>query len=381
MSGAPTPQIIFEPIAADAAPANITSPMPDAAPGGNAASVQQGFPAITMISELAGGKPPLGQDMNGFLNLLSGHAFFLQCGQFWPYSSTLASEISGYNAGAILEMADGTGLWLNTVASNTSNPDSGGAGWVPLSAYGVTSAGAVGGTLTLSAAQARYPIVIISGALTSNLVVQVPNRLGRWLFVNATTGAFALTVRTTSNLAGVNVPSGGGLASPVEVYCIGDGNIYPTVTPLAVAIDQAPTPLTLAERTNAGYLLATYFNQNSNLEIPAVGAVIVQNTAADGFFRKIPLPDFLEQVFTSTGGGGGVCINLGPFKLQGGSCNPSGGSVAVTFPEPFTSFVFPGAISVAGGPVQTWIPTGTLTLTGMRVANSGGSSFWLAFGE
>jgi hypothetical protein len=353
MSGAPTPPVMLEPIASDASSGNITNPMPDAPPGGNAASIQLGFPAITMQSELAGGKPPLGQDMNGFLLFLSSHLFALQAGQGYQFSSTVALATAmggGYAQGAILEMADGTGYWLNTTAGNTNNPDTGGAGWVPLTAYGTTTVSSTGGILSLSAAQAKYPIIIVTGALISNLQVQLPNRLGRWLLINSTSGAFSLTALTSAGgSTGVAIPQGGP-SSPVGVYCIGDGNIYPVVTPLAVAIDQNPTPATLAERTNAGYLLATYLNQNSGLENPAVGSVFVQNTSADGFLRKISLPNFGAQLMPSSAANPGYMefpngwiLNFG-FATASPETNVS--DINVTFAKPFTTkLLLPGVIT------------------------------------
>ena len=383
MSGASYPPVILEPIASDALSGNITNPMPDAPTGTNAASVKQGFPPITMESELAGGLPPLGQDMNGFLLLLSSHLFALQAGQGYQFNASVASASAmggGYAAGAVLEMADGTGYWLSTVNNNTSNPDTGGAGWVPLTSYGMTQVSSTGGTLALTAVQAKYPIVIVSGTLTSNLLLQLPNRLGRWLIINSTTGSFTVTTLTSAGgSTGVAIPQGGP-SSPVGVYCIGDGNIYPVIAPLSVAIDQNPTPLTLAERTNVGALLARYFIQSNGLSNPAIGAVFVENIAADGALQKISLANFADQLFSSTGGSGGVCLNLGPFKLQGGPCNPAGGTVAVPFAPNFNSFVFPFATGFAGGAVQAWIVAGSLTLSGMRVGTTGGSAFWLAFG-
>jgi hypothetical protein len=293
MSGAPTPQILLEPIAADAAGGFITKPMPDAPPGDNLASIQNGFPAETMTSELAGGKPPLGQDMNGFFFLVSGHNFFVQCGQLFQYSSPLATDISGYKLGAVLGMSDGTGAWLNILDGNTSNPDTGGAGWVPGYSYGnATVTGLTGGTVALTAAQSKYPVIVLEGTLTSNLFIELPETEQEWLIVNATTGAFVTKVQTVAVLATVTVPQGG-FGSPTQVYGIGDGNIYPRVAPLSVPIDQAPNPSTLVERTNTGAVLATVFNSSEAATNPTIAFVVVD--AGDGNFQKISLANFLTQ--------------------------------------------------------------------------------------
>lgn len=390
MSGASVPQMMLEPIAADAAsgasPGDKTSPMPDAPPGGNAASIQQGFPAITMESELSGGKPPLGQDMNGFLYLLSSHLFALQAGQGYEYSSAVAGATAmggGYAVGAILEMADGTGQWLNTVDSNTSNPDTGGTGWVPLTSFGITAISSTGGTVTLSAAQARYPIILVTGALTSNLRVVFPNRLGEWRVVNSTSGAFTLTA-ASSGSAAVAIPQGGP-SSPVSVYCLGDGNgVYPVVAPLSVAIDQNPTPLTLAERTNAGYLLATYFNQNSGLENPAIGAVFVEDSAHDGYLRKIPLANFLLQIFGSVSAGSPGHIVLGTIVLQWGGPTTGGTTIVFDGSLPGTipmTLIAPFPSAEGGGPVQAYLVSGSITSNSFKVNTTGGPFYWFAIGH
>lgn len=296
MAGAPTPQTLLEAIASAAGGGFITNPMPDAPTGTNAASVQGGFPPITMQEELSGGEPPLGQDFNGYLFLLSSHTMYVQCGQPYVFNSTLAGHIGGYLAGTILGMTDGTGIWLNTVNGNSTNPDTGGAGWVPLEAYGFANiTGLTGGTVTLSAANTKYPVIVLRGALTSNLTINLPLTKQQWLIINATTGAFTVTMRTASALANVPVPAGS-FAAPVGVYGIGDGNIYPTVSPLSVPISVSPTASSLVERDNLGNVLAVRFNGNAAVENPTIGSVIVQNSTADGFLRKISLANFISQL-------------------------------------------------------------------------------------
>jgi len=218
----------------------------------------------------AGGKPPKGQDVNGVLFAITSHNYFTQAGQLFPWLSAVATAIGGYAVGTVLGSSDGSTVWFNTSANNMTNPDdpSTAAGWVSLYTYGfLTLNSLTGGTVTLNPQQAARRYIILNGSLAGNLAVVVPNTIGgRWLVINNTSGSFSVTVRTASGI-GVNVPQGG-FANPMEVY--GDGtNIYPTVAPLGVPISQAATPLTLAERDNAGQLIAAYFLGTSAFENPA----------------------------------------------------------------------------------------------------------------
>lgn len=292
----PNPVFLPQPFANNANPQYINT-IPNTSIDPGRATYDAGFPPLTMQEKVSGGRPPLGQDFNGILNALSTHIFAQQAGQLYRYSSAVSTAIGGYPVGTVLESTDGITVWFNVLAGNTSNPDANGAGWVPMFNYGHTvKSGLTGGTVTLTRLEARAGVIVLTGTLVSNLQIVLPNTFQNWLIVNATTGAFTTTVRTAAG-SGVIVAQGG-YGAPVGVY--GDGtNIYPTVAPLNLPIDQAATPLTIAQRTNAGYLLATYFNQSSNLENPTIGAVFVQNAAADGFLRKISLLNFLTQIFNN----------------------------------------------------------------------------------
>lgn len=446
MAGAPTPQKLLEAIAANAAvgplPGNKTFPMPETQPvTPNAASIQTGFNALVMTNENAGGRPPLGPDMNGLWFLVSSHTLYVECGQTYKFDSDIATAIGGYALGTILGMTDGTGLWLNNLDGNTNDPDAGGAGWVPLATYGFANiVGLTGGTVNLTAAQAKYGLIVLNGILAGNLTINFPTRAAQWLVVNRTSGAFTTTAKTASvGSTGVVIPQGG-FAGPTGIYYANDGNIYPTVPPLGVAIDQNPTPLTLVERTNAGYILATYFNQNSALENPTVGAVFVQNSANDGFLRKISLTN-LEAQMLLQGFAGQLVNGQVPFSvisqwasalfnnaaLTGVPTTPTaaagtsnsqvastafanpgvvvnangtaillpngykiqlvlapnlggGGSAAITWPVAFTNTPIAVATSIAGGSVGTWFQTGTLNRLGVTVGTSGGQPMIIAAG-
>ncbi|MFT3987179.1 hypothetical protein [Aestuariivirga sp.] len=73
-----------------------------------------------------------------------------------------------------------------------------------------------GGTTVLTSSQNRRAIVIVSGALTSNAIIQVRTAEKNWVFINQTTGAFSVTVKPASG-SGKTIPRG--LA--VQLYCDG----------------------------------------------------------------------------------------------------------------------------------------------------------------
>lgn len=306
------PPKLLEAVAAGAGGSFITNPMPEAPTGTNAASIQGGFPPKTMQNELAGGLPPLGQDMNGFLFLISSHTLWVEAGQRYLYDVDVSTAIGGYPIGTQLGMSDGSGAWLNIAAANTTNPDTGGAGWVPIESYGFTTVPVTGGTVTLTRAQSRRGVIILTGALTSNQTINLPALVQEWLIINGTTGGFTTTVKTVAGgSSGVTVPQGG-FGSPVGVYSIGDNNIYPTVAPLGVPIDQNPSALSLVQRTNAGYVLATYFNSNAGVDNLTVTNVITD--FGDGFLRKNSLSNFEAQMLLQ-GIGGQVVNGQVPFSV------------------------------------------------------------------
>lgn len=294
--GAPTPPVIPEAFAVNADPSR-RNVIPDTTVNPQRASWSLGFPPQVMTPVIAGGKPMLGPDMNGTLYMISSHTFYQQSGQAYRWDADVVSAIAGYAAGTVLGSTDGVTLWFNLVAGNSSDPDDvSGAGWVPMYSYGVTLMPATtGGLVTLTAAQASKGVIVLSGALVANLQVVVPNSLRRWLIVNTTSGAFVTTVKTAAG-AGVAIPQGG-FAAPTEVY--GDGtNIYNVVAPITIPTDVAPTPNTIALRSNNGYIFATYFNQSSAPENFTISEVFA-STASDGYLRKINPTNFAANFLLS----------------------------------------------------------------------------------
>ena len=105
-----------------------------------AASWTDGFPPLTMTAVAAGGVPPSGLDFNGIFNALSQLAIWFNAGAGFGYDPTFSSTVGGYPKGAKVLAASGVGYWLSTVDNNTTDPDTGGAGWV---LAGVTAASSV----------------------------------------------------------------------------------------------------------------------------------------------------------------------------------------------------------------------------------------------
>lgn len=102
------------------------------------ATMQEGFPAITMKSAMRGGVPPWGQDHNKILNQITDAIRWMQAGGCAFFNQTLCSKISGYPKGAMLQgKKDGEVpiLWFSVIDNNNSDPDvtiSPNNGWVKL---------------------------------------------------------------------------------------------------------------------------------------------------------------------------------------------------------------------------------------------------------
>ena len=99
-----------------------------------AASLTDGFPPLNFLPTASGGIPPAGEDHNGILNQITKWSQWMAAGGQVPYDSVFSAAIGGYPSGAILLAASGTNLWISTADNNTTDPDTGGAGWVNLTA-------------------------------------------------------------------------------------------------------------------------------------------------------------------------------------------------------------------------------------------------------
>lgn len=85
------------------------------------ASYKSGFPVITSVPKLAGGKPPEIGDFNGILCDLSTAIQFIQGGNFQTYNLEFATAINGYSKGAVIFGSDSE-LYTSLVDNNLSEP-------------------------------------------------------------------------------------------------------------------------------------------------------------------------------------------------------------------------------------------------------------------
>lgn len=147
-----------------------------------AASYTDGFPPLNFTPVNAGGVPPFGQDMNGILYDVSAHARWWAAGGPVYYDSAYQTTIGGYPKGACVQSTvTPARLWCSTVNNNTSNPDTGGAGWqYPNNA--VTATNQSGGTVAATTISA-------SGQITSTV----------------STGTAPFVVSSTTPVANLNI--------------------------------------------------------------------------------------------------------------------------------------------------------------------------------
>lgn len=95
-----------------------------------AASLTDGFPPICFVPVGAGGIPLWGADLNGILQQITAWSQWVGAGGPVGYDSGFSSAIGGYPKGAMIAAAGAPGVWwVSLVENNTTNPDTGGAGW------------------------------------------------------------------------------------------------------------------------------------------------------------------------------------------------------------------------------------------------------------
>lgn len=183
----------------------------------NGASLQDGFPPLTMTPKAGGGLPPRGADMNGILHALSSIDRWTAAGGGYTYDAAFAtdSNVNGYPKGARILRSDGMGYWINTVDGNTVDPETtvtgsgsaAAAGWRPDVQVGQTTLTMSTSNVTLTPAQYGKAVIILSGSISSNLQLILPAINATWTIVNNCTGGYTVTAKTAAG-TGVAILTG-----------------------------------------------------------------------------------------------------------------------------------------------------------------------------
>ena len=90
------------------------------------ATLNDGFPLITMTPQDAGGIAPNGQDMNGALYAISSNMVHRQKGLRIQFDPTYAAKIGGYDQGCILASNDYTRDYISLIPNNLTDPNGSG---------------------------------------------------------------------------------------------------------------------------------------------------------------------------------------------------------------------------------------------------------------
>jgi hypothetical protein len=348
----------------------------------NAASFTDGFPPSTMTPEASGGLPFFGQDMNGILYMISAYCANFAAGALSSYNATLSGDISGYPVGCVLVNANGDGMWINLVSGNTTDPDTGGAGWYPIAGAGGTSVSLASANVTLTALQAALPFLVLEGTLTGNVNVILPINSGQqWIAANICTGAFTVTVKTASG-SGVVVPATG-FAAPTSIYCDGT-NIQNTgvstagLAPLASpALTGTPTVPTASSGTNTTQAASTAMVQAALtarlatyalLASPTFSGVPTVPTASPGTSS----PQAASTAFVAAAVAALPTQKSGTFNSVNGVASVSFGITFPSVPRVFVQWNY-------ASPDTGWVVPGSITTTGFQYQNgNAGLCDWFA---
>lgn len=181
------------------------------------ASALAGYGLVALAGQLSQSMPTIPYNVNTTLVVGNRAAMVVWTGGSGTFTLPTAS-VAGDNWFTIVKNAGSGTLTvasaqnIDGVASITATPETGfivGCNGSTYYTVGKTAAAAntltqlnksVAGAVdvTLTAAEAAYSIINLTGAITANINVIVPATLMEWIFFNNTTGAFTVTVKTPS---------------------------------------------------------------------------------------------------------------------------------------------------------------------------------------
>ncbi|MEX3628077.1 MAG: hypothetical protein VB138_00065 [Burkholderia sp.] len=286
-----------------------------------AASLNDGFPPICAIKVAAGGIAPAYGDFNGAFNLITQSLRWQHAGGQYGYSSTFANDVNvgGYPRGAVLMRADNSGMWINQTDNNTTNPDTGGAGWVSAFMSGTVghvrnvamnvTAASASGTLTadeivVATALAGQKYVLGAFSKTINLATTgaggmdtgsapASGFVALYAIYNPTTGASALlATNATSSTApnvygGANMPTGYTASALVSVWPTNASSQFSVASQVDRSVSFSPLTALSTSTTQASptsFSVAACIPRNARM---ARGSVSVQSSAANANLQSV----------------------------------------------------------------------------------------------
>jgi hypothetical protein len=206
---------------ANSAPAANSNAIPQASQIGTtigAASLTDGFPPVCLLPVGAGGVPPWGRDMNGILNQTTAWLRWQAAGNPVKYDSTFQTGISGYPQGAVVQSATNFGgFWFSTADANTTNPDTGGAGWIPFGSNNlIGDARTLTGSATGTTKTAQWTVSEIIAKTAIGGLSFLGSNLTLTFSGTATAGVNAMDVGTLTagTSGGISSPAGNNFGGP-----------------------------------------------------------------------------------------------------------------------------------------------------------------------
>jgi hypothetical protein len=407
----PTPLLIYTPFGVTAEnPEYITVPIPvpsQTASTINKASFDDGFPPATFTPEASGGLPFFGQDLNGILWMITAYIANFAAGNFSQYSSAQSTAIGGYPLGSLMQAASGKHYWLSTTTANTTNPDTGGAGWVPVLGYGNLTLTLANANVTLTAEQISQPMILLTGTVSGNITISFPttNAGQEWLIINEASGSGSISVATVAGGTPLAIPqTGGGTAYPTVIYCDGTNLQYivvsttglaPLNSPMFTGVPTAPTPPITSNTTQLATtafvqaLIAADLAGYAPLASPTFSGVPTAPTqASTDSSTKIATTAFVKAVAGITGitkaDPGGVDFGFGLSLRWGTGVMSGAGTQSFNFATPFPTAAYVVVASVASSFSVEFFTTiaGSLTATGFQQYSNAATSFnYVAIGS
>lgn len=111
-----------------------------------------------------------------------------------------------------------------------------------------------GGSITLTAIEAGKGLIVFTGTLSSNAIVDFPATPGRWVVANRTSGAFTLQIRASGG-TGPMLAQG----RNQEVWCDGTDMLQAVTEAADLSLTGTPTAPTAAPTTSTTQLATTAF--------------------------------------------------------------------------------------------------------------------------